>query len=749
MRIANIALLTGLALVLSVAGSAWARAYHVSLAGDDKNPGTENRPCRTISRVAEQLQAGEVCIVHGGTYRETVKPKNSGTAKRPIVFRAAAGETVLVTGADAITGWNTDTPGTYSAPVAVSLGNDNQVFFDEQMMTEARWPNKTSSSLLIADGAAISQGGNGWIICKNLPDTLTDDSLKGAVIWVMAKSKWSSWTATVTGYVANEKKILFPPSDNKWITDYHNPAGGGTFYLTGPAALFDAENEWYYADGRLHIHPPNGVDPNQHQVYAKTRLLAFDLSNRKHVIVEGFHIQAATLALTNAEDCTVTGITAKYLSHTHGGHTVYDVGEPSGIDVSGKRNCIRDSEIAFSAGNGISLDGERQSVINCWIHDTDYLGCYNSPVKMAGFGQMISHCTINDTGRDCIYVAGAGHLIEYNDISHAGMLASDLGLLYTGGNDGGGTEIHHNFMHDVGTPHATGVYFNGLYLDNYTSNYVLHHNLITNCGTDLRISNPSSYVLSMNNTFARCTWWGRWPEKDRMVGDYLINNQGTITVHRDYFLLANSTDAQRVPGVSIPGITGAHPGTGAYEGREPFKVGHDFKQRPNPVYQLSNTPYINLVINGTFDLITSIQAGNPLLPWRKILSKKAVVIHAPGFDEDYDTRDSIFGNSIHLPGALTDGIEQTINGLVAGAQYIFAAQVKTAGGAAIRIGVRDASGRTHETTSRSTKWELLKVAFDAGPHPSPVTVYLIKDGEGTAYADTIGLQAVFPTAGGG
>ncbi len=738
-----------LALALSVAGPAGAREYHVALTGVDTNPGTVTRPFRTISRAAARMRAGDVCTVHGGTYRETVTPKHSGTPTRPLVFRAAVGESVCVSGADAITGWKADTPGTYTAPLAASLGNDNQVFFDGQMMTEARWPNKTRASLLAAEGAEISKGDNGWIICNSLPDGLADDALRGAVIWVMAKSQWSSWTATVTGYVANEKKILFPPSTNDWIANYHNPAGGGRFYLTGPAALFDAENEWYYADGLLHIHPPHGVDPNQHQVCAKARSLAFELSHRQSVIVEGFHITAATLALANAEDCMVKGITATYLSHTRGGNTASDVGEPSGIYVSGARNCIRDSEIAFSAGNGIALDGERQSVINCWIHDTDYLGCYNSPVKLAGFGHLISHCTINDTGRDCLFVAGAGHLIEYNDLSHAGLLASDLGLLYTGGNDGGGTEISHNYLHDVGGARTTGVYFNGLYLDNYTSNYVLHHNRITNCGTDLRVSNPSSYILVLNNTFAHCVWWGRWPEKDRMVGDNLINNQGEIAVHRDFFLLANANTGQRVAGVRVPGITGAQPGTGADEGRAPCNVGHDFTQRPNPVYRLSNTPYTNRVINGTFDLVTSTQTGDPLRPWRKMLAKKAVVSFSPGFDQDYDTRASIFGNSVHLPGTPSDGIEQTISGLVAGAKYILAAQVKTAGGAGIRIGIRDASGRTYEATSRSTTWELLTVAFTAGATPAPVTVYLIKDGAGIAYADTIGLQAVFPTAGGG
>ena len=46
------------------------RIYHVAKQGDDKNPGTEQRPFLTIQRAAELAGPGEKIIVHEGEYRE-------------------------------------------------------------------------------------------------------------------------------------------------------------------------------------------------------------------------------------------------------------------------------------------------------------------------------------------------------------------------------------------------------------------------------------------------------------------------------------------------------------------------------------------------------------------------------------------------------------------------------------------------------------------------------------------------------
>lgn len=82
--------------------------YHVDQnhpAASDDNPGTAERPWKTISKAAATLGPGDRVIVHAGLYREYVEPRNSGEPGAPIVYEAAPGEQVVVTGADVITGW--------------------------------------------------------------------------------------------------------------------------------------------------------------------------------------------------------------------------------------------------------------------------------------------------------------------------------------------------------------------------------------------------------------------------------------------------------------------------------------------------------------------------------------------------------------------------------------------------------------------------------------------------------------------
>ena len=79
------------------------KTRHVALSGDDRNPGTEEQPWRTISHAAAQAVAGDTVLVHGGSYRETVRLRTTGDVKAPLIFRAAPGEKVWIDGAKLLT----------------------------------------------------------------------------------------------------------------------------------------------------------------------------------------------------------------------------------------------------------------------------------------------------------------------------------------------------------------------------------------------------------------------------------------------------------------------------------------------------------------------------------------------------------------------------------------------------------------------------------------------------------------------
>ena len=750
-------------LVLVFVGNAYAAEYFVSVQGDDSNPGTLAAPFLTIQRAADVMKAGDTCIVREGVYREMIRPANSGSEGAPIRFQAFEDEQVLVSGADPVTGWALDEGTIWKAKLDWDLGKNNQLFLDGEMLDEARWPNRTSGDLLIADAAPITSAEPGHIVCDTLPDDIPDDAWKDAVLWVIAHNKWHAWTATVTGYVAAEKKLLFDAASTRGAMKHHNPKYDGEFYIAGVKCALDAPGEWYFDvnTSTMFLRAPEDADPNQHRVTAKRRMLAFDLSKRSYVQVKGINVHAATMDLNGADHCLVQGIRATYISHSRGGKTHSRLATRSGIPVSGHHNVIRDSEIAFSAGNGITVGGSDNAVVNCFIHDIDYMGHLECAINVSGLRHLISHNTIRRSGRDNIQPRGAEVLVQYNDFSESGMLTHDVGMIYISGTDSGGTEIHHNWFHDS---KSTG-YGLGLYLDGYTHNFIMHHNVMWNCrDNEMRLNLPSSYNVVANNTIiGKFTLCGG-SEIDRMVGDVVVNNIITSIpdLHYDYVMWDNLQYYAGIPigkfhtcraaeigkdkGTVIPGITdgykGEAPDIGAYEyGEEPWKPGHDFENPPQPVYKLTPTPLTNRVRNACFQHghhDGPNEKGDRLNPWRKTHAKRAAVVSDGGFLQHYNKRRSMYGGSVHLQGDTDDGVEQAVSRLEPGKTYQFTAFVKVDGADEVRIGVKDFGGADVHVSSTDTLWKSLSVRFTTGPENTSATVYILKKGGGKAYADDTG-----------
>ena len=92
---------------LAIAATSNRREYHVSPQGNDRNTGSPSRPLKTISAAAALAQAGDVITVHEGIYRERIAPPRGGLSDAErIVYQAAPGEQVVITGAEIVTGWS-------------------------------------------------------------------------------------------------------------------------------------------------------------------------------------------------------------------------------------------------------------------------------------------------------------------------------------------------------------------------------------------------------------------------------------------------------------------------------------------------------------------------------------------------------------------------------------------------------------------------------------------------------------------
>lgn len=107
MRALGATVVLGLALlcapVMTASSSALTAAsggtFYVSPTGRDTNPGTKERPWRSIQHAADRLRAGQTVLIRTGIYRERVRPKYSGRPGAMISFRAFPGEIPTIDGA--------------------------------------------------------------------------------------------------------------------------------------------------------------------------------------------------------------------------------------------------------------------------------------------------------------------------------------------------------------------------------------------------------------------------------------------------------------------------------------------------------------------------------------------------------------------------------------------------------------------------------------------------------------------------
>lgn len=503
-----------------------AAEFYVGTNGEDANPGTLERPFQTIQKAAETARSGDTVLIRAGTYRETVAPLRSGEAGRPISFRNYEKEAVVVSGAELVptNAWRTDGKQVFQGSVLMPLGTDNQLFLDGRMMNEARFPN---SSLDVSHPVKLTAKSGSFTGTRDKAiGTINHDALNqppdhwvGASLHMALGKVWVAETVKVIASGPGRVRFTFREG-----SDYQ-PRAGNTFFLTGKSSEVDAPGEWFYdpAVRTLRFRPPGDDHPAAHVVEFKARKFAFDLRGKSDLVVRGLKLFAATMITDkDSSHLELDGLDARYLSH-FSSLVRWKTGlADSGIILDGKSNSLRNSLLAFSAGNGVSLLGSGHTVSNNIIHDVDYSGGVGAGINTGGgcSGAVISHNTIYDVGQRMIDM---GHhqagLIQYNDLSHGGIQMTDFGGVYAASTDGRGTRICYNQIHDTDGPSNGMKHGNnskGIYIDNGSSNYIIDHNVAWNVDRAMVLNSREGTAetnrnnLILNNTFSGTSWSYGW-----------------------------------------------------------------------------------------------------------------------------------------------------------------------------------------------------------------------------------------------
>jgi hypothetical protein len=190
----------------------------------------------------------------------------------------------------------------------------------------------------------------------------------------------------------------------------------------------------------------------------------------------------------------------------------------------GSNGVWKDGSIDGSASDGLILNGTAHTVSGMTIHNVCYIGTYRGAIRTGGKDPVIRGNTLYDSGRFLVYHGGTpGGSIDHNEMYNAGLMTHDLGATYCFQTEGGGMTIAYNYVHDITT--AVGC---GIYLDNGSSNYKVHHNVVENVSlTGIKVNLPSYGNQVVNNTIWNCKYsieGGGSTRPQEMSGTALVNN---------------------------------------------------------------------------------------------------------------------------------------------------------------------------------------------------------------------------------
>jgi len=751
----------------------FAADYFVSPSGNDASSGTFMSPWQTIQKAADTMLPGDTCYIRGGTYREAVTPSRSGSPGKPITFTVYSDERATISGCEPVlSNWTIDEGLTYKTSLTMELGHENQVFINRTNMAwEARWPNVGTTSLdgLLEYPMATMESGT-----KNtriVDDAIPDYDWTGGKAWVSSHKRWFSWTAPITRFSRGGVSV----ADN---SDGFNMVcrEKGKFYLFGVRDALDSANEWHYDSSQkpLYLWDPGSGIPSEVEV--KTRLYGFDLSDRQHIRIEKLRFFATSIKTSpTSASLEFDRLRMKHVYHSNTADKKYGSQGVTGFLLRGDNHALMNSEIAYSSGTGVYIGGSGHRVINNYIHDHDYIGSYASPLVVDGSDVVISHNTITRAGRQTVQFRKIyGSLFQFNDVSHAGYLTWDLGLIYGNGVAGGNAEVRYNWLHDNHSTH----YGNGLYYDHGFKNILTHHNVIWNVNHKaLNHNQYGNYLLWYNNTgstrgkIGLGSTWNGGMKRDLHGCRYINNvvNAGTTFNGSDYVaennfvhyaqLISNRhLTAESAPvdaAIQLAGITtpwiGEGPDAGAYEeGATPWVAGHDFTSPPTGVDTNRVLAWHrNLLNNATF-------AAGTLEPWKSMGGSVKLFKGNRGSQWIANKPTLMDYYSCEL-GLGQSGVSQKITGLKPDSEYELMAKFRVEPGESVYLGVKN-HGYAASTGSIITntitgavpvrergtpdEWGKTTLMFRTGTNATSAEVYAWKNsnGPGKVYLEDAGVQ---------
>jgi hypothetical protein len=523
-----------------------AAEFHVSPTGNDTNSGTATEPFATIqraqgavrdARAGKQGHPGETrVILHGGTYRQsapiTFTPEDSGSEGEPVIYEAAAGEKVAVSGGKLITGEWVRTEGKPYWQISLPEAKEGRWAFHSLSVNGesrvcARYPNEGDKELR---GEGPEPGGDARQTLVYRKGDFDPAWTNPEDIDIVFMGFWTGSIHRVRDVDSTKRVLRFGNFPHNRAVDAYERLP--RYYLRNVFEKLDTPGEWYLnrKTGILYYYPMPGEDLAKAEVVAPlldsplvdirgdlasdkpvqylqfrgihfrdtgTDLGKYDALYRQGHMFLGAAVTATAFRNGVFRECTFEQLGDYAIELGDGCRDVtvqkchfWDLGAGAmQIGVTDLPTLLK------PAGSGTLAKGEAEPlrevsgivVDNNCIHKigTIWNGCYGIANRFAS-GTKITHNEIFDTHWDAIgldarwnpsegKVYAHGNEVAYNHLHHLGLRTeTDAGGIYQFAPLD--THIHHNLIHDTfAYPFNTG--FCTIYLDETSKGALVENNI--------------------------------------------------------------------------------------------------------------------------------------------------------------------------------------------------------------------------------------------------------------------------------
>jgi len=583
-----------IALFQSVVGTAQNKALFVDGKNTVNGQGELTNPFQTIQAAVEAAKTGDTLFVREGVYREQVN-----LTKGDLTIQPFQDERVTINGTGALLSWTKTSGSIYQTSMnwnVTQSDQSNQIFCDGKMLELLRWPENTASTLLPSNGFAdkvTEEGGNNVIYDADFKDPA--GKWNGCEIWVnisrtIPGNGWDGqgWTGKIISSAPG--KIVVSGKISNVIANEPYGLGPNTEYFlfnptpasvkqSGGIEAYLKKGEWWKNGDSLFVSTFDGQEPassitNSHLIEAKKRLYSFAFSGKQNITIKGFTTFACTIntdvqdffnrtsSVGTSSNIVIDGIKAEYVTHFTNQAKNWQMQwvQRSGFIISGTNITLKNCEIQYSAGSGVSVFGRKNKILNNKIWDVNYsnaecgamnTGLQYDPSLVISEDHEIAYNTIFNTPQQGINIralvnsskAKPGMARIHHNVIHDFMLKThDSAAIDTYNTDGKWVRIDHNLVYN-----STLMLAIGFYLD-FGTNYLVDHNLFFNVERPIQLNeggwdpNPTQYsdVWVFNNTAMA----------DKLNKDGILNAAGPFP--EGFKIMNNITSANLVERYPAP-----------------------------------------------------------------------------------------------------------------------------------------------------------------------------------------------------